>query len=485
MDSPNTCEAALYAPSLATDYIEPAQNPGFFPRIARSIETFFLVHREKLAYVHAVMFLLFLIVILGPLFVGEAPESAGPFDHLTPFANYVMWGLWFPLVFISVVVTGRSWCGLLCPMGAASEFANKRGLKARIPAWVRWEGTPIVSFVVITFLGQTLGVRDHPEAIAGLFGGTMLAAIIIGLLYGKYRRAWCRHMCPIGLLLGIFSRLGAVEFRPKKKIEGGDRWVEKGPCPTLIDIVRKEESRHCIECFRCVHKKPDRGLELRFRAPGEEVANIRHHHPNLYEVFFLFIGTGIALGGFLWLVLPVFQEWRQAFGVWAIENDQFWIGESGPAWLMSVHPERREVFLWLDFLMIIGFMSLVTAIVTVALSALTAVAAYVAGRFQAKGRSFKARFAELGYQFAPIAMVSLVIGLGGELFRAITLVGLDEVWIQSAKAVLFVFALGWSFWLGARILRNQSVSGGGLAVSLLPGLLGSVFVGGGWWLAIM
>ncbi|GAB4358486.1 MAG: 4Fe-4S binding protein [Gammaproteobacteria bacterium] len=485
MASDNVREAAIYAPAVTRDFIEPATHPGLLPRAARAIESFFLVHREKLGYVHAVMFVLFLALIFGPLFVGEPPEGAEPFDHLVPLANYVLWGLWFPLVFISVIVTGRSWCGLLCPMGAASEFANRRGLMARIPAWIRWEGTPIVSFVVITLLGQTLGVRDHPEAIAGLFGGTMLAAILVGLLYGKYRRAWCRHMCPIGLLLGIFSRLGAVEFRPKKKVAGGDRWVEKGPCPTLIDIVRKEESRHCIECFRCVHKKPDRGLKLRFRLPGEEVANIRHHHPNLYEVFFLFIGTGIALGGFLWLVLPIYQEWRQAFGVWAIENDYHWIGEIGPAWLMSVHPERREVFLWLDFLMIVGFMGLVTLVVTAALSALTALSAVVSGRFQSSKSPFKERFAELGYQFAPVAMVSLVIGLGGELFHAITLVGLDAGWIQTAKTALFLLALGWSFSLGVRILRNQSVSGGGLAASLMPGLLGSLFVGGGWWLAIM
>lgn len=457
---------------------------GHWRSFAKHIESFFLNHHEKLAYVHAVMFFVFLGVILVPLLLAEPPEDATPWTHFTTFSNYVMWGLWFPLVFLSVIFTGRSWCGLMCPMGASSEWANKRGFKLRIPAWIRWEGTPIVSFLIVTILGQTIGVRDHPEAIAMLFGGTMLAAIAVGLVWGRRRRAWCRHMCPIGLLLGIFARLGAVEFRPKVKVEGGDRWVEKGPCPTLIDIVRKQESRHCIECFRCVNAKPDRGLRLRLRTPGEEIGNIRYHHPNIYEVMFLFIGTGIALGGFLWLVAPIYMDWRQAFAFWAIENDYYWMAEPGPAWLMSVHPERREVFVWIDFFMIVGFMLLVTLFYTAVLSATTAIAAY-ASRKVGGDRNFSDAFAELGYQYAPVAMMSLVIGLCGELFEGLRLIGLGGSYQIAAKASFFLIAVFWSVWLGMRILREQNVLGASAALPLAPGLIGSLIVGAGWWWAVI
>lgn len=457
---------------------------GLWPHVSQRIEAFFLAHRDKLTLIHIVMFIVFLAILIIPLFLSEPPEDATPWSHFTTFANYVMWGLWFPLVFLSVIFTGRSWCGLMCPMGAASEWGNYRGLKWSIPKWVRWEGTPIISFLVITILGQTLGVRDHPEAIAILFGGTMIAAIIVGLLWGRKRRAWCRHMCPIGLLLGIFSRLGAVEFRPKKKVAGGDRWIEKGPCPTLIDIVRKEESRHCIECFRCVNPKPDKGLRLRLRAPGEEIADIRYHHPNLYEVMFLFIGTGIALGGFLWLVADLYQQWRQTFAIWAIENDLYWLGESGPSWLMAVHPERREVFVWIDFFMIVGFMLLVTVAYTVILSITTATAAWLAGITRGTG-SFKQRFTELGYQYAPVAMVSLVIGLGGELFEGFRLIGLGDTTIIASKGAFFIIALLWSLGLGVRILNRRQVQGAAVILPMLPGLSGSLLVGAGWWWAVI
>ncbi|HEY0836063.1 MAG TPA: 4Fe-4S binding protein [Azospirillum sp.] len=446
-------------------------------RAARAIESFLVRHRDRLVWLHAAMAAVFVAVIVVPAFLPDPPGEATPLTHWVTFANVALWGLWFPLVFLSVIVTGRSWCGLLCPMGAAAEWANRRGPQRAVPRWLKWEGTPVVSFLFVTILGQTVGVRDHPEAALEVFGGTLLAAVLLGWLYGRRKRAWCRHACPIGLLLGVFSRIGAVQLAPRIRREGGDAWTEKGVCPTMIDLPRKEESRHCIQCFRCVNPQAKGSLELRLRTPGAEAEQIRHHHPNAAEVWFLFLGTGVALGGFLWLVLPQYQHLRQAIGVWAVERGIFWIGEPGPWWLMSVHPERREVFVWLDFFLIVGFMLVVMAAMTAALGALTAASAWLAGRLGAP-LPFRSRFVELGYQYAPVAMVSLVVGLGGTLFEPLgTLAG-------AAKGVLFVLGILWSLWLGWRILAVQGLGKAPRLLALAPGLIGTVSVALAWWPAI-
>lgn len=455
-----------------------ADRPGCWPIIAAFLEDFFLRHRHQLVWVHTVMFFVFMVLVFLPLFVPESAENATALNDFGRFANFAMWGLWFPLVFLSVIFTGRSWCGLLCPMGAASEWANKVGLQRTIPAWVRWEGTPIISFLFITILGQTVGVRDHPEAVAEVFGGTMLAAILIGFVYGRRKRAWCRHMCPIGLLLGVFSRLGAVQFAAKDPQVGGDRRTEKTICPTMIDIPYKQESRHCIECFRCVHPGVKSGLFLRLRNPGQEIENIRQYNPNPYEVWFLFLGAGIALGGFLWLVLPQYQQVRNAIGEWFINHGHFWIGEPGPAWLMSVHPERREVFNWLDFFTIVGFMSAIMILLTAVLALSTWSAAWVAGRNGAD-LTAKNRFTELGYQYTPVAMVSLIIGLGAALFEPLTV--LNENLPRLVKLGLFSASFIWSLWLGDRILKRQGVLANRRWLPLLPGSAGSLMVGLAWW----
>lgn len=436
--------------------------------VTRTIEAFFVRHRDRLVWVHAAMAAMFIAVILVPVILPDPPGDATPLTHWTSFANFALWGLWFPLVFLSVIVTGRSWCGLLCPMGAAAEWANKRGPKGAIPAWLKWEGTPIVSFLITTILGQTVGVRDHPEAALEVFGGTLVAAIVLGFLYGRKKRAWCRHACPIGLLLGVFSRIGAVQFAPKMPRPGGDAWTEKGVCPTMIDLPRKQESRHCIQCFRCVNPEAKGALELRLRRPGAEIEDIRHHNPNAAEVWFLFLATGVALGGFLWLVLPIYQHWRQSLGIWAVEQDLAWLGEPGPAWLMSVHPDRREVFVWLDFWMILGFMTGVMVVLSALLAALTAAAARLAD----------GRFVELGYQYAPVAMVSLVVGLGGTLFKP-----LGEL-AGPAKGVLFLAGILWSGWLGWRILAPYGLRTGRRLLALAPGLTGTLAVALAWWPAV-
>ncbi len=459
----------------------PRCHPG--RRVAAAVETFFVGQRDRLRIVHLAMFLVFLGVIFVPLLLPDPPGNATPLTHFTTFASYALWGLWFPLVFLSVIFTGRSWCGIFCPMGAASEWANGVGPQRSLPRWLRWEGTPVVSFLVVTILGQTLGVRDHAEGAAELFGGTMLAAIVVGYLYGKRKRAWCRHMCPIGLLLGVFSRLGAVEFAPRSRQPGGEGYTEKGACPTMIHLGRKTESRHCIECFRCVNPAAPAGVHMELRRPGSEIEAIRDHHANRAEVWFLFLGTGIALGGFLWLVLPQFQDLRQAFGEWVIGHGWMWLTEPGPAWLMSVHPERNEVFLWLDFLMIGGFMLGAMALLAGLLAILTAVSAALAGRAGADGTA-GTRFTELGYQYAPVAMVSLLVGLGGKLFEPLAASPLGIGGVQATKGALFFLGLVWSVWLGERILARQGVRPVRRWLPLLPGLVGSLVVGLGWWPAI-
>ncbi len=468
---------SMHLPAAAPAPIAPAP-----PRPA--IEAFFVRHRHRLPWVHAAMFGAFMLLLLVPPFMPLPAEQDGALDSYRLFANTLLWGVWFPLVLLSVVVTGRSWCGLFCPMGAASEWANARGLKRAIPAWVKWPGTPIVSFIVVTIWAQTIGARDHAESAAMLFGGVMLLAIAVGFVFGRGKRTWCRHMCPIGLLLGVYARLGAVDFRPKRPAPGGDRWTEATACPTMIDLKRKTESRHCIECFRCVNPRARGGLTLALRRPGAEVENIGRRNANLSEVLFLFLGAGIALGGFLWLVLDSYQDLRLWTATTAIRNGIPWIGDVGPSWLMAVYPAEREVFRWVDFLTIVVYMSGVMVLVGAALSATTALSAWLSGHLGGRG-DFRRRFVELGYQAAPVAMVSLLLGLGGELFGTLALIGLPPDAIRALKVLTFAGGVLWSLHLGQRILAAQGVPAPRSWLPLLAGSCGALLLGAAWYRAIL
>ena len=465
-------------------------NPRYAERkngIAFKIEQFFYQHKNKLIFVHLAMFIIFLSLIVVPILLPSPQEDATLFNNFTVFSQFLLWGVWFPLVFASVLFSGRSWCGVLCPMGAASEWMTKIGLKRHIPGWLKWEGTPIISFLLVTILGQTVDVRDQASAMAEIFGGTLLAALLIGFFYGKQnKRAWCRHVCPIGLLLGVFSRLGIVQFASKHlRINGTqkDQYTEKGVCPTMIAISQKKESRHCIQCFRCVKPSSPGGLFVELRPFGEEIINIRGHSPSLGEILFIFMSTGISLGGFLWLILPSYQMMRQTVGTYLIENGWTFIGNPGPSWLMSVHPLERQVYNWLDFFMIVAYMMTFMLLTTFVLSFCTGLSSYIAGKFHAEGK-LKDRFIELGYQFTPVAVISIIIGLGETLFSTLQSIGMSNFSLSVLKGGLLFGSILWSIHLGRKLLLKQNIQKKGLWIAMLPGVLGSLMIGLAWWPAI-
>ncbi len=445
------------------------------------LEAWAVRHRDKLAWLHLAMLVAFITLIVGPLLLPPPGDNATVLNNFTLLTNFLLWGLWFPLVFISVIFTGRSWCGIFCPMGACSEWANRIGPKRPIPAWVRWEGTPVVSFIVVTVLAQTVDARGFAQGAAVVFGLAFLCAVLLGFFYGTggNKRPWCRHMCPIGLMLGVFSRIGAVQFVAKQPRPGGDAYAEKGLCPTMIHIARKTESRHCIECMRCVQPTARGGLAVVLRPPGQEVAQIRHHNPNATEVWFLFLASGLALGGFLWLVLPQYDTWRQALGEWAIGRGWDWIAMPGPWWLMSVHPAQHETYTWLDVFTISGFMLGTAVALTATLTLLTALSSWLAGRLGGD-LTFRARFGEQAYATMPVAMVSLVVGLGATLFQGLPLLGLPAWSAAAAKALLFALGMGWSVRLGDRLLAGEGLRGWRRRLALLPLLAGIVLVALAW-----
>ncbi len=445
--------------------------------VVRLTETFFNQKQRLIFYMH-IGTAVFFVVLMGASLLWSDPIQPG-YTYFQEMSTFLVWGLWFPLVFLSVLFTGRSWCGLFCPMGAASQWVSKIGLKRQNPVWLRWEGTPIFCFIIVTILGQTMGVRDHAYSMTLLFIELFILALLVGFLFGRNKRSWCRHCCPIGLLLGVFSRLGAVSFSPLKQPLQSEGYSEKGVCPTYIDLKNKSESRHCITCFKCVQPTTGKGIVLEVRKPGQEIEEIGKRNANFSEVFFLFSATGLSLGGFLWLLLPQYQLFRQAIGTWLLEQGAYWVGRPGPIWLMAVFPQEREVFVWLDFLSISLFMSGLMVIFIVLLSLLTITSSHL---FFKNTKSHFRLFLELGYQYAPIAMVSLIVGLGNDLFVHIAQSSFEIALF--VKSGLFLIGLLWSLCLGWKISFPFEENSYIRIYKLLPTYLGTVIIAICWGLAI-
>ncbi|MEH6576704.1 MAG: hypothetical protein V7731_06455 [Amphritea sp.] len=81
-------------------------------------------------------------------------------------------------------------------------------------------------------------------------------------------------------------------------------------------------------------------------------------------------------------------------------------------------------------------------------------------------------------------MVSLIVGLGAELFEPLRHLGLNSDGIGMVKAILFAISLLWSLFLGYKILGRQGVAADQRWIPLVPGLLGSGIVALCWWPAL-
>ncbi|MDH3973092.1 MAG: 4Fe-4S binding protein [Deltaproteobacteria bacterium] len=435
--------------------------------IEKGLEKFLVKNRDKFAYIHFAMFIVFLLFYLVPPFLPLPAEDATPLDNYFLFVKFAVWGLWFPLLLLSIIFFGRAWCGIFCPQGAAGEYFNKRNGKSRsLPKWIKWEGTPIASFIIITILGQTIGVRDYPKPMLLLFGGTTVIAAFIGYRYTKGFRGWCRHLCPVGILLGIFSRLGMVE------IKKGDLGGLKTACPTYINLSTKSSARHCIECMRCVNPESKGTLHFKLRSPGKEIEQIRSYEPHIYEVAFLFLATGLALGGFYWITSPLFVQFKGFMGGLMLQTGLVsLIGQNPPWWLGVNYPEAGDVFNWLDVIAISSFMILFMIITGLALFMLTTLSSLL---MEEKGKTVMEKVTILGYAYAPVALLSLILGLGAELFALMEVFNVSSGFVRNIRISILTVAVTWSIYLHYKLTGKR-------ILPTLPNSVGALLVMGAWY----
>lgn len=131
------------------------------------------------------------------------------------------------------------------------------------------------------------------------------------------RRFWCRYLCPIGGMNGLYAKLSMTELRAQQGIcsatcttyqcyKGGPQkgeGMETDGCPLYSHPAQLEDNRDCVLCMTCLKACPHRSVEFNLRPPGIELWTT--HIPRSYEVALLFL----LLGGVYLHRLPELQSW--------------------------------------------------------------------------------------------------------------------------------------------------------------------------------
>lgn len=392
---------------------------------------------------------LYLFLVVTPAFLPLPDSQASLWNNLTRFAQFAFWGIWWPFVLISMMLMGRVWCGVLCPEGFVTEQVSRFGLGRPVPRWIKWGGWPFVAFLGTTVYGQLVSVYEYPKAALLVLGGSTVAAIAVGLVYGRNKRVWCRHLCPVNGVFGLLSRLAPVHFRTDRAAwdAATPRRVIPINCAPLVDIRRMDSAAECHMCGRCAGHRD--AVRLAARAPGSELARLDAAEANVWEVRLLLYGIiGTAIGAFQWSASPWFVQAKIAIAEWLVERDAYaLLADDIPWWLLTHYPEANDVFTWLDGLLILAYIA-ITALV---------IGGWISLWLRIAGRMLRDPGAHLrlAYALVPLGGVGVFLGLSGLTVTLLAAEGVTLTALPEARGALLVVATLGSLALGAIHLQRS------------------------------
>ena len=256
---------------------------------------------------------LFVVVIL---FMGPQQRSQN-------FALNLFWAWWWPLILIGFPFVGRLWCSV-CPFMICGELLQKLSLwlvPRELRRWPRqqaeqWGGWFLFGLFTLIFLWEELwNLEDTAYLSSWLLLLITAGAVICSQIFE--RRFWCRYLCPIGGMNGLFAKLSMTELRAQQGTcsaecntyqcyKGGPQkgeGQETGGCPLYSHPAQLQDNRDCVLCMTCLQACPHRSVEFNFRPPGIELWTT--HTPRVYEAALLLL----LLGGIFLHRLPEIQFW--------------------------------------------------------------------------------------------------------------------------------------------------------------------------------
>lgn len=190
----------------------------------------------------------------------------------------------FGIIVLFGLLLGRTICGFLCPVGFAQEMLYK----IKSPKLQKSKATYVLSYLkyailigLVVVVPLVFAIPGFCEYIcpAGTFEGGVgllsnvknetLLAILGPLFSWKFSllvlicvasvfifRVFCRFLCPLGAIYGLFSKLAVLGVKLDKT-----KCTDCGLCISACKMdIKKVGDHECIQCGECISVCPTKAI---------------------------------------------------------------------------------------------------------------------------------------------------------------------------------------------------------------------------------
>ncbi len=219
--------------------------------IMLSYGAYFITRRNKRLLRLRDLSLIAGILILG--FYLSAPFSIIHVFNLllTRISLSPLWLVTVMGILTTIILSGRFYCGWLCPFGAFAEFIGRipsRKWKLSQETDMRWRNLKyfilLITVAIVLSTQQTgYGAFETYLTLFSFHGSILTWALVIFMLLINLRveRFWCRYLCPVGAFSGLLSREDKGYISVKE-------------CP--MTNPENPYISECIKCNRCYKSRP-------------------------------------------------------------------------------------------------------------------------------------------------------------------------------------------------------------------------------------
>jgi polyferredoxin len=214
----------------------------------------------------------------------------GPQDRAHNGALNLFWAWWWPLILLGFPLVGRLWCAF-CPFMVWGEIVQRAAgaLGWRPARWPRgnsdsWASPLLAAGFAAILLWEEVWNLENTAWLSSCLLLLITAGAVVGSLRFE-KRFWCRHLCPVGGMNGLFAKLSILELRAQAGTCSGScrcyACFKGGPadgegmatagCPLGTHPAHLSDNRNCVLCLTCAQACPHRSVQLALRPPAADI----------------------------------------------------------------------------------------------------------------------------------------------------------------------------------------------------------------------